>query len=198
VIPSFAQVGALNPREDDVGEDRADWIDDQALGHEDRLYLARRDHVPEQRHDHRRAGDRHHRPEQRRRRPRHAGEGVRQPGRANRGDRYSDGQQVANRHPHLGETVWIEGQPALEQDDRHPEVDQRFECVAERGRVHQADATRSAQNAEQQQRQDRWELEPLGDDLASNAERYRRDECGQNRFHGRPCRPRHAPGGNPI
>jgi hypothetical protein len=99
------------------------------------------------------------------------GDRVGEPGGGDAGDRDPDRQQVAHRRPDLAQVARVERQPALEQDDRDPEVDEDLEPVPERARVEQPEPLRPGGHAEQQQRHDRRQPEALRQHLGEDAEK---------------------------
>ena len=99
---------ALNPLQHDVGEDRPYRIDNEALGEQNCLDLARRNHVAQQRHDHGWPGDRNNCSEESGCRPRHVHNPMSECSGTNAGHRYADSQQVPNRGTHLHQTLRVE------------------------------------------------------------------------------------------
>jgi hypothetical protein len=104
-------------------------------------------------------------------------------GGADAGDDDAHRQQVAHCVPDLGEPLRVEREPPLEEDDRDPEVDQRLERVSESFRVHEPEPERSAEDPKHEQRQDRRQLEALGDHLSRDAEGHCSHEGREDHLH---------------
>ncbi len=139
--------------------------------------------MAQQGNDDRRTGDRDDGAEEGRRRPRHIDRPVGDDRRGDSCDGDPDGEEIANRRSHLGEPLRIEGETAFEEDDGHAEMDEGLERVAEGLRMNKSQTEGTAEDSEDEQRHDGRQLEPLGDDLAGNAQGNRSDKCGENCVH---------------